>query len=157
MLGGVLSPADRGDPPKSDAPPPGRPAVLVADEELHPLLAGLLRLERHRIVREAASLGDLSREPLDPPSATLVFAPAAGSRDWPSMLSEVLRARPEWAAVVLLGAADEPMRAAAVAAGARLVLVRPVSLKEFGEALASMTAPAFAAGVGVVLPRASSP
>jgi CheY-like chemotaxis protein len=125
-------------PATSSAGPGGaRSAMVVSDDaDVRLLLRGVLRLLHHRVVREGGDLEEATRSAPTDESTILVFAPPASGEDrWMAPLAGLLRERPEMKGLVLLTAAQEPLRGPTIEAGAQATLLRPFTLAEFSAAL----------------------
>jgi AmiR/NasT family two-component response regulator len=103
------------------------------DERL--LLRGLLRLHRHPVVFEAATLEELSRLPTATEPRLLVVAVKAGDGAWEQDLPSVLKSHRELRPVVILPRECAELGPRAVSAGARAVVVRPFAIRDFVNAL----------------------
>jgi DNA-binding NarL/FixJ family response regulator len=124
------------------APPGSRSGVGEAvlwgedvDERL--LLRGLLRLHRHPVVFEAATLEELSRLPAASEPRLLVVAVKAGDGTWEQDLRSVLQSHPELRPVVILPRESAGLDPQKASAAARVVVVRPFAIREFVHALTS--------------------
>jgi len=138
--------AEGGEPPAGAGgrtkPPPSEPAIVIgANEDQRRLLRGLLMLNHRLVDLEAPSLESVPSLPRDGRPRTLVFvAPTGGSR-WSEELRGTLAARPDLNALVLLPMDDPGTRSSAARAGARAVLGRPFTSREFREALEGLRPP----------------
>ena len=132
--------AEKGEPPAGAGGrpkgPTSEPAIVIGEnEDQRRLLRGLLMLNHRPVDLEAPSLESIPPLPQDGRHRTLVFvAPSGGSR-WSEQLRGTLAARPELNALVLLPMDDPSTRSSAARAGARGVLGRPFTSREFKEAL----------------------
>jgi len=118
------------------------PAVLLGgSEDARLLLRGLLRLHRHRVLLEAEAPEGIERLPASPETKILILDAGAGTGGtWSEALSAVLRSRRDLRALVILPSSDPTLETRAREAGARAVLVRPFAIRDFVEAVDSLTA-----------------
>jgi CheY-like chemotaxis protein len=130
------------------------PAVLWGQNvDTRLLLRGLLRLHRHPVVYEAATLEELNRLPASPEPSLLVLAVESEDGNWERDLSTALRRHPELRPVVILPRENAALEPRAIAAGARAVVIRPFAIRDLVRALTSATDGATTKGVS---PRAES-
>ena len=113
------------------------PAVIWGEnEETRLLLRGLLRLHRHPVVHEAASVDDLERlPPTSGPCLLLCDVPSGEDGRRATELASVLERHPELRAIVILPSGTPASEVEARRIGARAVLPRPFAIQEFAQAL----------------------
>jgi len=127
--------------PPGSAPQRNRAAPVEAvlwgeNVDTRLLLRGLLRLHRHPVVHEAASLEELLRLPASEDPKILVVAVEPEDGGWERDLTAALKLHPELHPVVILPRESAALGPRALAAGARVVVVRPFAIREFVDALA---------------------
>jgi hypothetical protein len=106
-----------------------------ADERL--LLRGLLRLHRHPVVFEAASLDELGRLPAASEPKLLVVAVRSDDEGWEKDLRSVLASHPELRPVVILPKGKGTRGTPAAPSCASVVIARPFAIRDFINALTS--------------------
>ena len=113
------------------------PAVVWGpNDDTRLLLRGLLRLNRHAVVYEARTLGDLELlPPSTQPRLLLVDVGADGGR-WSDELARAVQLHSELRPLAILPAGRPDLEAQALRAGARAVLARPFAIQDFVRALA---------------------
>ncbi len=112
------------------------PAVILGrDEETRLLLRGLLRLHRHPVVQEAATVEELGELPSAAGHRILLYDVPAGDDRWATDLTSVLARHPDLRAVVILPPGTVTPEGEAQRAGARAILARPFAIQEFARAL----------------------
>ena len=130
-----------GKTPPPAAPASTAPAILLGGtEDTRLLLRGLLRLHRHRVLLETATREGIDR--LTPSPETKILIVDAGldkAAKWAEELTAVLQAHPDLRALVILPSADPALQTRARQAGARAVLVRPFAIRDFIQAVDSVT------------------
>ena len=102
------------------------------------LLRGLLRLHRHPVVHEAASLEELNRLPPSEDPKILVVAVEPEDGGWERDITAALKRHPELRPVVILPRESAALEPRALAAGARAVVVRPFAIRDLVHALTSV-------------------
>jgi AmiR/NasT family two-component response regulator len=123
--------------------PLGPPSGLVEsvlwgeDVDTRLLLRGLLRLHRHPVVYEASTLEELDRLPASTDPKLLVMAVESEDGTWDRELSTVLKSHPELRPVVILPRDSAALGPRALAAGAKVVVVRPFAIRDLVHALTS--------------------
>ena len=112
------------------------PAVIWGEnDETRLLLRGLLRLHRHPVVQEVASVDELERLPSTSGPCILLYDAPAGDGPWATELASVLERHPELRAIVILPPGTPVGEVDAHRVGARAVLPRPFAIQEFARAL----------------------
>ncbi|MGB6501422.1 MAG: hypothetical protein WBG19_08505 [Thermoplasmata archaeon] len=112
--------------------------LIGANEDHRRLLRGLLLMSHRPIALEAPSLGAIPDPSPDAPPRILVFVAPSDGEPWSEELRGALRTRPELNALVLLPLDAPGTRASAARAGARAVLGRPFTSRDFTDALDRM-------------------
>jgi DNA-binding NarL/FixJ family response regulator len=116
--------------------PPTEPTVVIgADEDHRRLVRGLLLMNHRPIALEAPSLGAVPGLLAGANARILVFDVLRENDRWSDELKATLQARPELSALVLLPLDEPSDRSSAARAGARAVLTRPFTSREFLEAV----------------------
>ncbi|MFY9716684.1 MAG: hypothetical protein WAK40_01945 [Thermoplasmata archaeon] len=124
------------DPRPGGAPASSDPAILIgANEDERRMLRGLLLMHHQPIALEAPSLESIPDIASDARARILVFAAPPESDRWSEELRGTLAARPELNALVLLPLDEPATRSSAARAGARAVLSRPFTSREFFDAV----------------------
>ncbi|HTP54452.1 MAG TPA: hypothetical protein VML94_05785 [Thermoplasmata archaeon] len=128
------------DATRSGAPRPPEPAILIGqNEDQRRLLRGLLLMHHQPIALEAPSLESMPDRTSGTPARILVYVAPSESDRWSEELRGTLEARPELSALVLLPLDEPSTRSSAARAGARAVLGRPFTSREFFEAVDGLT------------------
>jgi DNA-binding NarL/FixJ family response regulator len=126
-----------GSAPRGDRSGPVETVLWGKDVDTRLLLRGLLRLHRHPVVHEAASLEELIRLPASEDPKILVVAVESGDDRWERDLTTAVKRHPELRPVVILPRESAALEPRALAAGARAVIVRPFAIRDFVRALTS--------------------
>jgi CheY-like chemotaxis protein len=126
-----------GSPPRGDRSGITQAVLWAENVDTRLLLRGLLRLHRHPVVHEVASLEELVRLPPSADPTILVVAVESEDDGWERRLTETLKRHPELRPVVILPRESAGLEPRALAAGARAVVVRPFAIRDFVRALAS--------------------
>ncbi|HYA55031.1 MAG TPA: hypothetical protein VEG42_05465 [Thermoplasmata archaeon] len=134
-------------PPAPAAPPSGAPAVVLGgNDDTRLLLRGLLRLHRHRVLLESPSREAVERLPQSAEVKILVLdAGTEKGEAWADDLTQLLKGRADFQALVILPSSDPGLETRARQAGARATLVRPFAIRDFIEAVDSLGTPPAAA------------
>ncbi len=119
-----------------DAAPPPRPdgsldaVIFGANDDTRLLLRGLLRLQRHQVILEAATV-DATREiPAGDRPRVLLFDVDAADDRWSEDLRAILEMHPDLRTLVLLPHDRSALREEAGRVGARAVIVRPFQVRD---------------------------
>jgi DNA-binding NarL/FixJ family response regulator len=124
------------DPRPVGGPNSSDPAILIgANEDERRLLRGLLLMHHQPIALEASSLESVPDVASEARARILVFVAPPESDHWSEELRGTLEARPELNALVLLPLDEPTTRSSADRAGARAVLRRPFTSREFFDAV----------------------
>lgn len=131
-----------GTPSPRPASAGAEPAILVgANEDHRRLLRGLLLLHHQPVALEASSLDEVPPAPPDARSRILVYVAPPEGIGWSDDLRGTLAGRPDLKTLVLLPLDEPSTRKSAALAGARAVLSRPFTSREFLEALDRLASP----------------
>jgi CheY-like chemotaxis protein len=126
-----------GTPPRGGRSDTTEAIVWAQNVDTRLLLRGLLRLHRHPVMHEVASLEELVRLPASADPTILVMAVESGDGGWERDLTTTAKRHPELRPVVILPRESAALEPRALAAGARAVVVRPFAIRDFVRALAS--------------------
>jgi DNA-binding NarL/FixJ family response regulator len=104
--------------------------ILGGTEETRLLLRGLVRLNRHRVLAEAASADQLPAiEPPDTPTVLILVGDGEGD-DWPHELAGVRERVPGLEALLLVPERTPDLIARARRMGVKAVLNRPFAIRD---------------------------
>ena len=126
------------DPRSPDRPadPGVTPAILVGENDDHRrLIRGLMMMHHQPIALEAPSLGEVPAAAVTENARMLVFVAPTEGDAWSEELRTTLAAHPGLNTLVLLPLDAPATRSSAARAGARAVLSRPFTSRDFLDAL----------------------
>lgn len=114
--------------------------MIGANEDERRLLRGLLLLRHRPIALEAPTLGAVAASSAAAPARVLVYVAPPSDDRWSEELRGTLAARPDLSALVLLPLDGEAVRSTASRAGARGILPRPFTSRQFFDAVDRLSA-----------------
>jgi DNA-binding NarL/FixJ family response regulator len=127
--------------PGAELQAPEVPALLLGkDNDRRLFLRGILALEHHPVTFEARGTEALADLAPATGNELLVLDLDPVEGPWSEQLAGALRLRPSLRVVVLLPPGSEAARTEAAAAGARVTLQRPFTLRAFRDAIGDVLA-----------------
>lgn len=144
VVQGVHSPSDSigsalsGEPGRSTR---GVPAVLlVSNPDTRLLLKGLLRLQRHPVLFEAAQLEELDRLSSTPGPKILLVDVEPEDGDWAKDVRAALQRHPDLRPILITPQRTPEVEARAAAAGIRTIVIRPFAIRDLIGAVEAVSA-----------------